>query len=140
MLFGTYICSIGLGSATVDTLGQLRMTLHLYNALRKRKLIQDVSFLRDIDKIFDKTKAIWVGGRPETGSFAKQFYMAWGMSIAKANRLASIQYSGGDVPTESSIQLGKDTTRYIIISYVHFARLCSCFLTIFSLSSCYAGN
>jgi hypothetical protein len=110
LLFGTYICSIGLGSATVDTLGQLRFTLHLYNALRKRGLIQDVSFLRNIDKVYDKTKAVWVGGCPETGSFAKQFYMAWGLSIAEASRLASTQ-SRGNVLAES-IKLGRDTTRY----------------------------
>jgi hypothetical protein len=110
LLYGTYICSIGLGSATVDTLGQLRFTLHLYNALRKLELIQDVPFLKDIDKVFDKTKAVWVGGRPETGSFAKHFYLAWGMSISEANRLASI-LSRGDVPTES-IKLGRDATRY----------------------------
>jgi hypothetical protein len=111
LLYGTYMCSIGLGSSTVDSLGQLRLTLHLYNALRKRELIQDVPFLGDIDKVFDKTKAIWVGGRPEAGSFAKQFYMAWGMSIVEANRLASTQRRG-DVPTES-IKQGRNTTRYV---------------------------
>jgi hypothetical protein len=99
LLFGTHICSIDLGSAAVDTLGQL-FTLHLYNALRKRGLIQNVSFLRDIDKVYDETKAVWVEGLPEIGSFAKQFSMAWGMSIAEASRLAATR-SRGNVLAES---------------------------------------
>jgi hypothetical protein len=35
LLYGTYICSLGLGSATIDSLGQTRFTLHLYNALKQ---------------------------------------------------------------------------------------------------------
>jgi hypothetical protein len=100
LLFGTHICSIGLGSADVDTLGQL-FTLHLCNALRKRGLIQNVSFLRDVDKVHDKTKAVWVGGLPEIGSFAKPFCMAWRMSVAEASRLAATR-SRGNVLAESA--------------------------------------
>ena len=36
LLYGTYMCSIALGSATIDSLGQLRMTLHLYHAMKSQ--------------------------------------------------------------------------------------------------------
>jgi hypothetical protein len=45
LLFGTYLCSIGLGAATVDAFGQLRFVLHLYNALRARKLVDELELL-----------------------------------------------------------------------------------------------
>jgi hypothetical protein len=88
LLYATYVVSIGLGSVTVDTLGQLRFTLHLYNALRKCTLIRDVEFLTKLDKIFENCKAVWVGGRPDKGNFAKQFYLAWGYSLREASNMS----------------------------------------------------
>ena len=87
MLFGTYLCSIGLGSATVDSMGQLRFTLHLYHALKLNQPSLHIPLLEGIDKVFRKTKAVWVGGRPEKGSHAKHFWIAWGMSVAEASRM-----------------------------------------------------
>jgi hypothetical protein len=89
MLYATYICSIGVGSATVDSLGQLRFTLHLYNALKQQDPSLDVPFLKHLDKVFANTKAIWVGGRPTKGSYCKHFWLAWGSSLAEATRMAS---------------------------------------------------
>jgi hypothetical protein len=89
MLYATYICSIGVGSATVDSLGQLRFTLHLYNALKQQDPSLDVPFLKHLDKVFANTKAIWVGGRPSKGSYCKHFWLAWGSSLAEATRMAS---------------------------------------------------
>jgi hypothetical protein len=114
LLYATYMCSIGLGSATVDSLGQLRFTLHLYNALKQQHLIkeEDVPFLRDLDKTFDKCRAVWVGHRPNKGNFAKQFWVAWGKSLAEASRCVS---EANDDQTSSFLKTvhpqGLDSTR-----------------------------
>lgn len=89
LLYATYVCSIGLGSATVDSLGQARMALHLYHALKQRDASLNVPFLHDIDRVLAKTKAIWAGGRPQKGSYCKHFWIAWGMSIDEATRMAT---------------------------------------------------
>jgi hypothetical protein len=71
-------------------LGQLRLTLHLYNALKLYDpSLGNIPFLNKIEKLFSKTKAVWPSGRPEKGSYAKHFFMSWGYSIANATRLAS---------------------------------------------------
>jgi hypothetical protein len=89
MLYGTYMCSIGVGSATVDSLGQLRFTLHLYNALKQRDPSLNIPFLQNLDRVFDKTKAVWVAGRSEKGSYCKNFWLAWGHSLAEASRMGA---------------------------------------------------
>jgi hypothetical protein len=109
LLYATYITSIGLGSATVDTLGQLRFTMHLYNALKECKLIQDIEFLDNLDKVFANTKAVWVGGRPGRGSFAKHFWLAWGCSIEEASKRSSSAPDG----KEYLMDQRKNMTRYV---------------------------
>lgn len=110
LLYGTYICSIGLGSATVDSLGQLRFTLHLYNALKKCNSIPvlKIPFLELLEATFSKTKAIWVGGHPDKGSFCQHFWLAWGTSIAYATQLAAECAAGND---ELGAQLGRQNIR-----------------------------
>jgi hypothetical protein len=94
MLYGTYMCSVGLGSATVDSLGQLRFTLHMYNALKERDpSLSNTSFLNDIDQVFARTTTVWVAGRPQKGSYCKHFWMAWGMSAAHAGQMASEKHA-----------------------------------------------
>ncbi|GAX22654.1 hypothetical protein FisN_17Lh147 [Fistulifera solaris] len=102
MLYATYICSIGLGSATVDSLGQLRFALHLYNGLQIREPSWEVPFLRNIDSVFKDTKAIWVGGKPGKGSCCKVFWMSWGMSASQAARRASQQVKSDSVSARAS--------------------------------------
>ena len=89
LLYAIYIASIGLGSATVDTLGQLRFTLHLYNALRKCMLIQEIEFLSNLDTIFENCKALWPAGRQVVkGGFVKHFWLAWGYSLQEATNMS----------------------------------------------------
>jgi hypothetical protein len=104
LLYGTYMCSVGLGSATVDSLGQARFTFHLYNALKDRNQTLDIPFLQTLNKAFAKTKAIWVGGRPPKGSYCKHFWMAWGMSISEASRQAVEHSDSGAQGFSSLIQ------------------------------------
>jgi hypothetical protein len=122
-LYGTYICSIGLGSATVDSLGQLRFTLHLCNALKQRNssAFEDIPFLQKLDKVFAKTKAVWVGGRPEKGSYCKHLWLAWGMSIAEAKKLGAEGFLGDDEKVQSRMKKNgsrHDITRYVYVCVV----------------------
>ena len=101
MLYSTYVCSINLGSATVDSLGQLRFTLHLYNALLncegdEGRSLQSISFLRTVDKAFTRTKAVWPAGKPQKGSYSKNFWIAWGVEATEAARMASRPSSDDD--------------------------------------------
>jgi hypothetical protein len=98
--FGIYLCSINLGASTVDSFGQLRFVLHLYNAMKQRKIVGEVRLLERLDRTFAKTKAIWVAGRPERGSFVKHFFLAWGMSQAKASMLGEEARRNVGFPTK----------------------------------------
>lgn len=115
MLYATYICSVGLGSATIDSMGQLRFSLHLYNALKHRDPSYEVSFLQHLNKVFTKTRAVWVAGRPEQGSYCKNFWLAWGMSITEASRMASDSFDSNASPSQINIrnraQRNSSTTR-----------------------------
>ena len=90
LLFATQACSIGLGSQTVDTIGQLRLTLHMFNALNARGLFdggcsEDISFLTTLNDTFKNTRSLWVGGcRSKQGDFMKGLLKAWGHSTQKA--------------------------------------------------------
>jgi len=84
------MCSVGLRSANVDSLGQTRFMLHLYNALRQRDPTLSIVLLQTLDKAFTRTKAIWVGDRPEKGSYCKHVWLAWGMSIFEATCKAAV--------------------------------------------------
>jgi hypothetical protein len=88
MLYATHVCSIDLGSATIDSLGQLRITLHLYNALKLRDPFFGIPLLESMDKIFKNVKAVWTGGKPKRGSCCAVFCMSWGISATQAARLA----------------------------------------------------
>ncbi|GAX22888.1 hypothetical protein FisN_24Lu228 [Fistulifera solaris] len=89
MLYATYMCCIGAGSATVDSLGQLRFILHLYNWLMLREPTLNIPFLASMDTVFKGTRAVWFGAKPEKGSCAKAFWVSWGMNARRAEKLAS---------------------------------------------------
>ena len=86
LLFATYVCSIGLGSACVDNMSQLRFTLHLYNAFQDQNLINQSkeSLLEVLSKVFMKSKEIWVGGRPNRGRYKSNFSLSSGKRLAIA--------------------------------------------------------
>jgi hypothetical protein len=93
-------------------MGQLRFALHLYNALKQRDPNMDVPFLQNMDKVFAQTKAVWVGGRPEKGSYCKHFWLAWGMSLAEASCMGS-DTAGGAIPSSLQKRRNQDLTRYV---------------------------
>jgi hypothetical protein len=94
MLYATFICSIGLVPSTVDSLGQLKLALHLYNGLKVCNPAFDVPLLEYLDKLFRTTKAVWMGGKPDKGSCYKVFWMSFGMSAHRAARLTASEHVG----------------------------------------------
>jgi hypothetical protein len=89
MLCSTYLCSIEFGTATFNSLCQLKFVLHLYNALRLRDPSLIIPLLRGLDTIFMNSKSVWVGLEPDLGSCCNVFYMALGIDATSAARLAS---------------------------------------------------
>lgn len=77
------------GNNAMDMRGQTRSVLHLFNALKQRRLVDDnLPVISTIDKYFGSSKAIWNGwGKPERGKFTYRFSLCLGLD----NR-ASMEY------------------------------------------------
>ena len=87
LLFANYVIGVGLGSRTVDCNGQLKIVLHLYNALKQSGNIKDgIPLLEEINTVFKDTKPIWTleGDKPTPGQFCKRFLMSWGFTLRAA--------------------------------------------------------
>jgi hypothetical protein len=89
MLYATYICSIDLWRATVNSVGQLKFALHLYNGLKIHDRSFHIPILEKLDEVFKDTKAVWVGGKPDKGSCYKVFWMSFGLNAKAAARLTA---------------------------------------------------
>ena len=95
LLFANYAIGLGLGSCTVDSIGQLRFVLHLYNAFQKTGLLYDVPLLKEADAVFKDTQAVWVlNDHPDRGEFCKRFLLAWGFSSKGATKAIEAISSG----------------------------------------------
>jgi hypothetical protein len=77
LLYAKYMCSIGLGSATIDSLGQLRMSLHLYNAMKHRDPSFKIALLDDLDKAFAHSKNVWPDSDRSLQNCSKSFCASW---------------------------------------------------------------
>ncbi|EQC31018.1 hypothetical protein SDRG_11205 [Saprolegnia diclina VS20] len=91
-IFLTLTMEIGfsMGLATMDDIGQTRMVLHLYNALRVLDKVPPNEDLDNLATMFERGKSIWVGGRPTArGDFAKAHLLAWGYDATTAAALAA---------------------------------------------------
>eukprot|EP00979_Chaetoceros_neogracilis_P000401 scaffold105_cov228-Chaetoceros_neogracile.AAC.2 len=95
LLFANYVIGLGLGSCTVDSIGQLRFVLHLYNAFQKTGLLDDVPLLKEADAVFKDTQAVWVlNDHPDRGDFCKRFLLAWGYNSKAAAKAIKAISSG----------------------------------------------
>ncbi len=95
LLFANYVIGIGLGTATVDSIGQLRFVMHLYNALQKTGLLEDLPLLKGTDVAFKDTKALWIlNNKPTQGEFSKRFLMAWGYNAKAASNVVKDMETG----------------------------------------------
>ena len=66
---------IGFGASVIDSGGQIRFVLHLYNALRAAQVIQPLEMLELLMTVFADSK-VWHAGRPE-----KDFMQQWFLSV-----------------------------------------------------------
>eukprot|EP00978_Attheya_sp_CCMP212_P017004 scaffold45035_cov49-Attheya_sp.AAC.3 len=85
-----YFSNVSEGIHMVDSFAQLRMTLHLYNALKVVGLLppQGIEVLEWLDATFRNSKAIWEGPRPNRGSFVVRWWIAYGTKIEEAQRMS----------------------------------------------------
>jgi hypothetical protein len=86
----TYFANLEGGAANIDSFAQLRVVLHLFNALKERGAIQEGSYylLDTLDNHFATCKAVWEGQKPKQGEFVKRFWIAYGMKVEVAQRIA----------------------------------------------------
>jgi hypothetical protein len=86
-----YFSNLQEGSWMVDNFSQLRMVLHLYNALKEVGLSPADSHgvLALLDRNFQNSKAIWEGPKPTRGNFVLQWWIAFGTEVKEARRLSN---------------------------------------------------
>jgi hypothetical protein len=81
-LFNAYICylvNLEDGCYMVDSFSQLRIVLHLYNAMHQRNLISgNIPLLTSLDKVFDGVEPVWGGTRPTREHIIVRFLTAVG--------------------------------------------------------------
>lgn len=90
LVYLAYFGNLDCGTAMVDSSAQLRIVLHLYNALLQVKAFVpgDIELLDYLNKHFSSSKAIWEGPKPEKGQLVKRWWIAYGMKPEVAQRLS----------------------------------------------------
>jgi len=85
-----YFSNLQEGTCMIDDLAQLRMVLHLYNALKHLGLItvQRDGILELLDRTFENSKAAWEGPKPTRGNFVVRWWIAFGTDVQEAKRLS----------------------------------------------------
>lgn len=62
-----------------DCAAETRVVVHLYNALRQRKMIPNLDLLEILDRIYSRYDQFWPGGgKPVTKGFLKSYFMVLG--------------------------------------------------------------
>ncbi|KAL7546526.1 hypothetical protein ACHAWF_009859 [Thalassiosira exigua] len=84
-----YLNNIWYGARLLDRKNQLISMLHLFHALKARKILQDddIPLLSQMDSIFAECKAIWGDGKP-SNDFCKNFFVASGVALHASKTMA----------------------------------------------------
>eukprot|EP01127_Copromyxa_protea_P020261 TRINITY_DN6745_c0_g1_i2.p1 TRINITY_DN6745_c0_g1~~TRINITY_DN6745_c0_g1_i2.p1 ORF type:complete len:790 (-),score=94.38 TRINITY_DN6745_c0_g1_i2:17-2386(-) len=92
LLLSSCLHSLYYGAHPIDGLGQTRIVLHLYNAFRHVKLIENpIPLFETLTQVFSRCPVLWEGGKPEEcGSFTKGFLLSWGHGLQNAGDLAML--------------------------------------------------
>jgi len=100
LLFANYVIGLDLGSCTIDSIGQLRCVLHMYNAFKKTGLVDDIALVQEVSTVFRSSKPVWVlKDQPEQGEFCKRFLLSWGFTpIAATHTIKHINSSSQKIP------------------------------------------
>ena len=85
-----YFSNLEEGSWMVDSFSQLRMVLHLHNALKDVGLApaDDQGLFELLDMSFEKSKAVWEGPKPTRGNFVQRWWIVFGANVKEARRLS----------------------------------------------------
>jgi hypothetical protein len=76
------------GAFMVDSIFQLRIVLHLYNALQQRNLISgNIPLLTSLANVFERAPSVWAGGKPTRNNMVMRFWVAYGMRLDMARCL-----------------------------------------------------
>jgi hypothetical protein len=95
-----------------DGFAQLRMVLHLYNALEDVGLTppKGRDTLEWLDKQFAESKAIWEGPKPTRGNFVRRWWICYGTDMKEAQRMSratassyGVELGGNDPRLNASI-------------------------------------
>jgi hypothetical protein len=94
--FLTYLAFHGnleAGAMLVDETGQLKMTLHLFNALTQADAIPwgQIALLEGISERFKNCRAIWDVSPSEKGKHQEQWWMSIGMPARTAQELSALE-------------------------------------------------
>ena len=112
LLFANYVMGIALGSCTVDSIGQLRFVMHLFNAFKRVGLLNDVPLLKETYTVFKDSKALWVlKEKPDVGEFCKRFLIAWGFNLKEAEKTMKIMCS----PNAKLSHRPQSSCRYVLL-------------------------
>jgi hypothetical protein len=90
-MFLSFVCyqiNLDGGAVMIDSFGQLRLVLHLFNALQQRNLISgNIPLLTTLDKFFDGVRAVWEGEKPKRDDIVKRFWLTYGTKAEVVKRL-----------------------------------------------------
>lgn len=86
----SYPCHSLVVAASTDDRAQLRISLHLYHALRANNILQrgTIPLLDILYDAFKNSRAIWEGPLPKKGRFVERFWVSFGASRACAADMA----------------------------------------------------
>jgi len=86
----TYFGNIEAGCALIDCRAQLRITLHLFHALKNCALIRegDIPILDRLNEYFKSSRGVWEGPLPKRGEFVKRFWICFGMSAKESKQMS----------------------------------------------------
>jgi len=78
------------GCAMIDCQVQLRMTLHLFHALKINGIIEEgqVPILDWIHNCFKKSRGVWEGPLPRRGELVQRFWICFGLNVTDAKKMA----------------------------------------------------
>mmetsp|Transcript_54298 Transcript_54298/g.162487 ORF Transcript_54298/g.162487 Transcript_54298/m.162487 type:complete len:927 (-) Transcript_54298:214-2994(-) len=89
----SYICYFGNlegGCTLIDCRSQLRITMHLYHALRMTGILVkgQIPFLDMVFDVFSSSRAVWEGPLPKKGEFVQRFWVCFGMNPKAAKQFS----------------------------------------------------
>eukprot|EP00557_Chaetoceros_sp_GSL56_P013675 CAMPEP_0176479332 /NCGR_PEP_ID=MMETSP0200_2-20121128/1684_1 /TAXON_ID=947934 /ORGANISM="Chaetoceros sp., Strain GSL56" /LENGTH=932 /DNA_ID=CAMNT_0017875371 /DNA_START=150 /DNA_END=2948 /DNA_ORIENTATION=+ len=86
----SYFGNMEVGCALIDCRAQLRITLHLFHALKVLGLVREgqIPFLDILNQYFKSSRGVWEGPLPRRGEFVKRFWICFGMSATDSKQMS----------------------------------------------------